>query len=88
MLHTKYQGSMLCGFRRIFHVFPIYAYVKHVTPRAGPFWPQGHNLNKLSIGLLDEATYQNIKAFNRPFGFRQEVFFKFLCRKSFITCVI
>ena len=48
MLHTKYQGSMLCGFRQevcsclFFHVFPIYAlYVKHVTAGGGPFLAPG-----------------------------------------------
>ena len=44
--------------RRFFHVFPIYAYVKHMTPRAGHFYPQGYNLNKLGRGLLGGATYQ------------------------------
>ena len=34
-----------------------------MTPVAGPFWPQGHNLNKLDKGILDDdATYQNFKA--------------------------
>ena len=39
MLHTKYQGSRPCGFRQedFFYVFPIQAYVKHLTPRGGPF---------------------------------------------------
>ena len=48
---TKYQGSMSCGFRQdFFHVFPIKAYVKYVTPWRGHFMPQGHNLNKLTRG--------------------------------------
>ena len=38
--------------------FPILAYVKHVTPGAGPFLAQGPNLNKLGRGLLGDATYQ------------------------------
>ena len=39
MLHTEYQGSRPCGFRHevFFHVFPIKASVKHLTPEAGPF---------------------------------------------------
>ena len=31
---------------------------KHVTPGAGPFWPQWHKLNKLGRGPLGDATYQ------------------------------
>ena len=59
ILHTKYQGSRPCGFRQedFVMLLPIQAYVKHVTPMAGHFWPQGYNLNKLDIGLGD-ATYQ------------------------------
>ena len=67
--------------KNIFSCFPIYTYVKHVTPRVGPFWPQGHNLNKLSIGLLDDATDQI------PRILIGLVVFKFLCRKSIITSV-
>ena len=37
-----------------FMFFPIYANVKHVTPGAGTFFTQGHNLNKL--GPLGHAT--------------------------------
>ena len=47
--------------KRFFHVFPIKAYVKHVTTRAGPFWPQGHDLTKLGRGPLDDATYQILR---------------------------
>ena len=39
--------------------FPIQAYVKHVTPGAGQFWPEGYNLNKKpGIGSLGDASYQ------------------------------
>ena len=43
MLHTKYQGSRPSGFRQedFFMVLPIIAYVKHVTPGAGPFLAPG-----------------------------------------------
>ena len=34
--------------RRFFHICPIYAYVKHVTPSAGPF---------LAPGVLFEQTW-------------------------------
>ena len=59
MLLNKYQGSMPCGFRQedFFHVFPIQAYVKHMTHGAGQFWPQEHNFNKLGRGPLDDALY-------------------------------
>ena len=41
MLQIKYQGSV-----NIFYAFPIKAYVKHVTPKMGPFWQHVHNLIK------------------------------------------
>ena len=56
MLHTQYKGSRLFGSRQEdFHVFLVWAYVKHVTVR-GHCWPQGQNLNILSRGLLGDAT--------------------------------
>ena len=60
MLHTKYQVSRPCGFRQeeFFVLLPIQAYVKHMIPGVGNFWPQGHNLNKLGRGLLGDAPYQ------------------------------
>ena len=63
MLHTKYQGSMPCGFRQenVFMFLPIKAYVKHVTTVPGHFWPQVHNLNKLGRGPLGDATYQILR---------------------------
>ena len=40
----------------IFSCFPIYkAYVKHVTPRVGPFLAKGRNLNKPCRSPLDVA---------------------------------
>ena len=40
---ATYQASMPCGFRQedFFHVFPIYANVKYLTPGAGPFLAPG-----------------------------------------------
>ena len=60
MLHTKYQGAMPCGFRQedCFHVLPISANVKLLTPGRAHFWPQGYNLKTLGRGPLDDATYQ------------------------------
>ena len=39
MLHSEYQGTRPCGFRQkiFFNVSPYKAYVKSVTPGAGPF---------------------------------------------------
>ena len=48
MLHTEYQGSRPCGFRQEdFSHFPYLAYVKQLTPGAGPF---------LALGLQFEQT--------------------------------
>ena len=60
MVCTKYQDSMPYGFRQedFFMLFTILAYVKHVTPGWGHFWPQGHYLNNVGRGLLVDATYQ------------------------------
>ena len=59
-LHTKYQGSGPCGFRQeyFFHISPYISLCKTCDPGAGPFWPQGLNLNKLGRGPLGDATYQ------------------------------
>ena len=55
MLLSKYEASMPCGFRQEdFFIFILYKHM-HVTPRVGPFWPQEHNLIKLSRGLLGDA---------------------------------
>ena len=50
MLHTKYQDSRPCDFRQkdLFNVFPIYAYVKRLTPGVEPF---------LTPGALFEQTW-------------------------------
>ena len=60
MLHTKYQGSRLCGFRQEdFSMFlPIKVYVKQMTPGAGSFLAPGHNFYKLVRGPQGDATYQ------------------------------
>ena len=60
MIHIKYLGSRLCGFRQeeFFMFLSIKAFVKPVTPEAGPFLPLGYNLNKLGRSSLDATTYQ------------------------------
>ena len=81
MLHTKYQGSGPCGFRQedFFHVFPIYAKVNNVAPRAGHYCPQGHNLNKLNRGSLGDATYQISRL--QALWFQRRKYFHFSPRK-------
>ena len=49
------------GCQDFFMLFLIKTYVKHVTPKAGHFWPQGYNLNKLGRGSLGDATYQILR---------------------------
>ena len=72
MLHNTYQGSML---RTFLYVFPIYAFVKHVTPWRAHFWPQGYNLNQRGRGLLVMllTKYQ----VSRTCGLRQKDLFMF-----------
>ena len=54
MLHTKYQGLVVS-----YKIFFTLSGYKTCNPlgRANN-WPQGHNLNKLGRGPLDDATYQ------------------------------
>ena len=56
----------------MFYAFPIKAYVKHVAPRMGPFWQNGHNFNKPGGGVyyIDDTNtnYQGCM----PSGSRQE----------------
>ena len=54
---ATFQTSLWFHTIRLVYVFPIKANVKHVTPGWGHFWPQGHNLNKLAKGLIDDAKY-------------------------------
>ena len=76
MLHTKYQSSMPCGFRQEdFLCFPYISLCITCNPRDRPFMTHGHNghnLNKLGRGHLDDAhtKYQIYMAC----GFRQEHF--------------
>ena len=85
MLHSKYQGSRPCGFRQeeFFMFLPILIYVKHVTPGAGPFWPQGYHLNKLGRGLLGDATYKLSKLY--ALWFQRRRFLKFSSWKSIVS---
>ena len=40
-------------------MFPLYKPISKICdPGWGNFWPQGHNLNKLDRGRLDDASYQ------------------------------
>ena len=56
MLHTKYQDSRSCGFGQKV-MFSFYKPMLNMcTPKSGQIWTQGHNLNKLDRGLLNDAT--------------------------------
>ena len=46
----------------LFYAFPIKAYVKHVAPRMGPFWQNGHNFNKPGGGVYLMMQIPIIKA--------------------------
>ena len=48
---------MISG-KNIFHVFPLYAYVKHVTPGAGSFLAPGLKLIKPGRSSLGDTSYQ------------------------------
>ena len=65
-----------------FYVFPIEAYVKHLTPQPGHFWSQGYNLNKLGRGLLGDAKYKG----SMPCSFRQDFFHIFPIISLCKTC--
>ena len=72
MLHTKISRLYALWFptRRFYHVFPILAYVKHLTPRAGPFLAA----RGISWTNLVEC------------GFRQEDFESFILKIYFSLC--
>ena len=54
-------------------------------PGAGPFWPQGHNLNKLGRGPLGDA----INQISRPKALWSQTrrFFMFLTIKAYVKPV-
>ena len=58
---------MPCGFRQeAVFMLPYISLCNYVTPEAGPFLPQEHNLSKMCKKPLDYGAYQicipNIKA--------------------------
>ena len=44
--------------KKVFSCFPYISLFKTFDPGAGPFWSEGHNLNKLGRGPLGDAKYQ------------------------------
>ena len=44
--------------KKIFPGFPYFSLCKTCDTKVGPFWPKGHNLNKLGRGPLGDATIQ------------------------------
>ena len=65
--------GLVVSYKKIFHVFPTSDYVKHVTPRVGPFFAPWLNFNKLSRGLLVDATYQISRLY--AMWFQTRIFF-------------
>ena len=75
----KCQGARPLWFQTRIFIFPIIfisLYKKNVTPGQGHFWPQGHNLNTLSKGPLDGATYliSMLQALNGPYSIISDKF--------------
>ena len=60
MLHTKYQESGPSSYgQEDFQRFPYISLCKNKRPPVpGRFGPQGHNVNNLDRGLLDNVTRQ------------------------------
>ena len=87
--------------RLFFHFFSVNVYVKHVNPKAVPFWTQGHNLNKLGRSLLDAATLGlgilgQVWCLTAPIPdlcplsylwFQRRIVLQFSFRKSILACV-
>ena len=58
ILNTNYQGCMPSGSRQEnLLCVPYINLWKTCESVAGHFWPQDHNFNKISRGLLDVSTY-------------------------------
>ena len=76
---AKYQILKALGLvvsdKKICSHFPYISQLEHVTPRAGHFLPKGYHLNKLSSGLLGDATYR--LSIVQGFWFQTRIFFHF-----------
>ena len=58
ILNTNYQGSMpSCNRPEDLLCVPYINLWKQVNLERGHFWPYDHNFNKISRGLIDDATY-------------------------------
>ena len=80
MSHTKYQGSIPCGFRQeyFFFTFPYISLIEHFTPWGGAiFGIYLTNLVDVYLVML-HTKYQD----SMPCGFRQKDFFTFSLYKS------
>ena len=65
--------------KKILSCFSLKAYVKHVTPRWGYFWPQAHNLNKFGRGPLRRCYIPNIKVLG-PVALENKIFKVFILK--------
>ena len=64
--------------RRCFHVLPYIRICKTCDPRAGHFWPKGHDLKKKLVEVHEVMLHTCTKyQGSMPYGFRQETFFMF-----------
>ena len=63
--NSTYQISRPCGLRlEDFFIFSLYKYMQNMWPPwRSHFGLQGHNLNKLGKGLLDDASYQLLRLY-------------------------
>ena len=83
--NIKTLGHMVSD-AKIFYVFNYKSLCKTCDPRGwGFFLHQGHNLNKLSRGLLDDATYQIAMLYASRF--HQEEFFMCFTIKAYVKHV-
>ena len=78
--------GLVVSYKKIFHVFPTSDYVKHVTPRVGPFFAPWLNFNKLGRGLLVDATYQISRLY--AMWFQTRIFFHVFPISAYVQHVI
>ena len=66
MLYTKYQSSRPSSFREeeFWNFLSLFLCSNLWPPGQAQFWPQGHHMNKLGRGPLEDATYQSSRAYS------------------------
>ena len=73
MPHTKYKISTPSSFReeKFWKWASLFLCSNLWPPGRGQFWPQGHHMNKLGRGPLEDATYQMSKLYRLQFRTRR-----------------